>query len=59
MLGVVYLLTNLVNGKYYVGQTRNVGSRRWTHAHGKSSMLIGNAIRKHGWAKVKEMKVQT
>jgi predicted GIY-YIG superfamily endonuclease len=35
--GVVYLLTNLVNGKYYIGQTVNYATkRRSSNAHTSS-----------------------
>jgi len=49
---VVYKLTNMVNGKIYVGQTVLPLERRWySHvkkASAKSSMLISRAIAKHG-----------
>ena len=50
--GTVYLLTNSVNGKQYVGQTIKDHEDRWsqhiTEARGKSQQLIHRAIRKHG-----------
>jgi group I intron endonuclease len=49
MNGVIYLLTNLANGKYYIGQTRDFSKRKWMHARGKDKTLLGNAIRKYGW----------
>lgn len=51
MNGVVYLLTNLVNGKYYIGQTQNISNRKWAHAKMKSKTPIAFAINKYGWDK--------
>lgn len=47
--GLIYLLTNLVNGKYYVGQTRNLKRRIGAHRSSRNKCPISNAIRKHGW----------
>lgn len=45
--GVIYLITNTINGKKYVGQTtRSVEERFKQHAFADS--YIGNAIRAHG-----------
>lgn len=45
--GVIYCITNLINGKKYVGQTiKKVSYRFNEHANAKS--LIGKAIRKYG-----------
>lgn len=52
MYGQIYLITNKINGKRYVGQTRQTVKRRW-HAHcweaakGKNK-AFSNAIRKYG-----------
>ena len=44
----IYLITNQINGKKYVGQTsRTINRRFWEHANNKNS-LIGQAIRKYG-----------
>lgn len=51
----VYLLTNLINGKYYVGKTvsknltRYLSGKRWAARHGQCrTMAIVNAMAKHG-----------
>ena len=45
--GVVYKLTNTVNGKNYIGQTKNSVEKRFRdHTYAKSA--IGDAIRKYG-----------
>lgn len=48
--GVVYLLTNLVNGKYYIGQTRDFKERLRHHlaARKDHNYPINRAVRKHG-----------
>ncbi len=49
---LIYLLTNLTNGKRYVGQTRLPLARRWKQhlrdANNGSTTLIGRALRKYG-----------
>ena len=49
----VYLITNLLNGKHYVGQTKNGFAFRWQEhlqeANAKqTNRLLYNALRKHG-----------
>ena len=51
----VYLLTNTVNGKKYVGQTRKAKlemrlcGHKNAHKREGGCRLLNNAIRKHGW----------
>lgn len=45
--GVIYVVTNSVNGKQYVGQTTSSVSRRWRCVE-TSKSLLGNAVRKYG-----------
>lgn len=50
--GTIYLLTNKVNGKQYIGQTTqplNYRLRQHFHAAKASDAVISRAIRKHGW----------
>lgn len=48
--GVVYLITNTLNGKLYVGQTiQSLRTRIHSHVHhARGKMLIGKAIEKYG-----------
>ena len=49
-LWTVYIHTNLINGKKYVGITSNFVKKRWRNGYGYSENLpIGRAIRKYGW----------
>lgn len=47
----IYLLTNKVNGRQYVGQSINIKKRMREHANAnkKDCAYLHNAIRKHGW----------
>jgi group I intron endonuclease len=47
-MGFIYVLTNKINGKRYIGQTRKDLFKR-LYAHRHSSYLIGKAIAKYGW----------
>ena len=52
-MGFIYKVTNLVNGKIYIGQTRNtIEQRKSTHTHSakyhKDNTIFHNSIRKHG-----------
>ena len=46
VFGVIYLITNKINGLQYVGQTNNLKKRIKAHKHG--DQYIDRAIRKHG-----------
>ena len=51
--GAIYVLTNTVNGKSYVGQTWNTPEKRWKQHVGQSGTSrfpISCAIRKYGAA---------
>ena len=48
MFGVVYKITNQINGKIYVGITQQELSRRMA-SHRRADTVIGKAIRKYGW----------
>lgn len=48
-MGYVYLVTNTINGKQYVGKTMKSVERRWrSHCKGGDNTPIQNAIRKYG-----------
>ena len=47
MYGVIYKITNLLNGKPYVGQTSRTLEERFIE-HGKAKTHLGKAIRKYG-----------
>ena len=47
--GYIYIVENLVNGKSYIGQTRNLKERESAHLGGWSSPpVISAAVRKYG-----------
>ena len=50
-IGVVYLITNLVTGRYYIGQTVSFAQRMRNHRSNRDmgKSVIGAAIKKHGW----------
>ena len=49
MEGIIYKITNKVNGKSYIGQTRYTLEFRWKqHQHKKDNTYFHNAIHKYG-----------
>lgn len=49
MKGIIYKITNKVNGKSYIGQTRYTIDFRWRqHQHKKDNTYFHNAIHKYG-----------
>ncbi len=48
MYGVIYKITNLLNGKPYVGQTTRTIEERFKEHVSHNQYLIGKAIRKYG-----------
>ena len=46
----VYMHTNKINGKRYIGITSQEPEKRWMNGFGYSEMLpFGRAVRKYGW----------
>ena len=52
---IIYLITNTLNGKKYVGQTvqplqKRMRAHRWISSSTQKNMPIAHAIQKHGWS---------
>jgi group I intron endonuclease len=45
----IYKITNLINGKIYIGSTCNFKDRKSKHKRTKSNTMISRAIFKYGW----------
>lgn len=45
----VYCHTNKINGKKYVGITRQKPQNRWRNGNGYQGQIFHNAIQKYGW----------
>lgn len=46
---IIYKVTNIINGKIYIGQTKQSLIRRWKqHVNNKDNAPFHNAIRKYG-----------
>lgn len=45
----IYLFTNRVNGKRYIGQSKNVYLRFFRHKEPQEDMVFHLALAKHGW----------
>lgn len=48
MRGVIYLVTNMANGKYYIGQTRDYAYRKYSHLRARAGKPLAHAINKYG-----------
>ena len=46
---IIYLLTNKVNSKVYIGVTNNYTKRMREHKGAYNNYLLSKAIKKHGW----------
>src|SRR5271163_2436279 len=49
MTAGIYMLTNKVNGKQYIGQSWNIEDRWYNHKVQRRQSAISGAIEKHGW----------
>lgn len=51
-MGLIYIATNIINNKQYIGQTKNTLAYRKTthlnHKHKSKTVLFHNAIKKYG-----------
>lgn len=47
--GIIYLLTNTVSGKQYIGKTTNITKRMSIHKNNKEHTILSRAIKGYGW----------
>ena len=47
--GIIYKITNLINGKIYIGQTQRTLEKRISEHKRKNKFLICHAIKKYNW----------
>lgn len=58
--GYIYLITNKINGKQYVGQTaRDIWTRFEEHCQNSHGSAIGNAIQKYGYLNFSLQELET
>lgn len=48
MFSCIYLWTNEINGKHYVGQTQCFYNRMMDYKNGKATPYLNNAMKKYG-----------
>ena len=51
MKGYIYEYRNIINNKYYVGQTIDLKRRHWQHSQAKDDTYFHHAIQKYGFDK--------
>ena len=51
MIGYIYKFENKINGKIYIGKTKNIKERIYQHNHvtRNKNTKFGNALRKYGY----------
>lgn len=58
MIGIIYKITNLVNGKIYIGQTTRTLKQRMAEHKSSTDTAIGHAINKYGLENFKSETVE-
>ena len=50
VMSIVYKITNILNGKFYIGKTTNYYKRMWAHQHDRRRITpFTKAVDKYGW----------